>query len=68
MVPKENVRLPARRLLFGRLAPLAKAEIFPRSLVKITSRRSYSAMGIEESTIPVTVIRSLIFAPVPVIL
>ena len=47
--------------LFRRLAPFAKAEILPRSLVRSTIRLSYSPTGIAEITTPCTVIRSLIF-------
>ena len=39
-----------------RESPLAKAEILPLSLVRITIRLSYSPIGAADSTMPVTVI------------
>ena len=42
------------------LAPLAKAVIFPRSQVKITSLLSYSPAGADLMTIPVRTTCSLI--------
>ena len=42
------------------LAPLAKAVIFPRSFVRITTRLSYSPAGADDNTIPVSVTASLI--------
>ena len=47
----------------GRLAPRAKAVIFPRSRLKITSRLSYSPTGEDFKTIPATDTCSLM--PVP---
>ena len=41
--------------LFILLAPLAKARIFPRSLVSKTTSLSYSPAGAADRTIPVTV-------------
>ena len=42
--------------LFGLLAPRANAEIFPLSLVSITTRLSYSPIGAAVSIMPVSVI------------
>ena len=49
--------------LFGFLAPLANAATFPCSLVRITTRLSYSPTGAVESTMPVTVISFKFLAP-----
>ena len=51
--PNEKGLLPAISWLFGRLAPLAKAVIFPRSFVRIVILLSKSPTGMAESTIPV---------------
>ena len=66
--PSKRVKFPntkglaaAINGLFCRLAPFAKAEIFPRSLVRRTIRLSYSPTGWADNTTPCTVIRSLIF-------
>lgn len=54
--PKEKGLTAPIRGLFGLLAPLANAEIFPCSFVRITTRLSYSPTGAVESTIPVNTI------------
>ena len=60
-LPNTKGSAAAMNGLFRRLAPFAKAEILPRSLVRSTIRLSYSPTGIAEITTPCTVIRSLIF-------
>ena len=56
MCKKENGLVTPTRALLGFLAPLANADIFPRSLVRITILLSYSPIGVAASTIPVTLI------------
>ena len=46
----------ARKGLPIRRAPLAKADIFPLSLVRRTIRRSYSPIGMADRTTPCTLI------------
>ena len=54
--PEDNGFTAPTRGLLGRLAPFAKADIFPCSFVSITTRRSYSPTGAVDSTIPVSTI------------
>ena len=63
-VPKVNGLVGARKALVGFLAPLAKADIFPFSRVRITTLLSYSPIGSAFRTIPSTLIRSCMLFPI----